>query len=76
MIKFCAKIDEGDRVIVGTNVLLEVYSSVGPNDFAIGIDTCLGEEYLNCSGVSFAMGNLKVLWEQHIKNFGFARVDF
>ena len=47
MIKFCAKRGEGDRVIVGTNILLKVCSSVGPNDFAIGIDTCLGEEYSN-----------------------------
>ena len=28
------------------------------------------------SGVSFAMGNSTVPWEQHIENLGFVRVDF
>src|SRR5436190_22439289 len=46
-IKFCTKGGEGDGVIVRTNVLLKVGNSVGPNDFAIGIDTCLSEEYSN-----------------------------
>ena len=46
-IEFCAKRGESDRVIVGANVLLKVCSSVRPNNFAIGIDTCLSEEYSN-----------------------------
>ena len=46
-IKFCAERGERDRVIVRANVLLKVRSPIGPNDFAIGIDTCLGKEYSN-----------------------------
>ena len=46
-IEFCAKRGESDRVIVGANVLLKVCSSVRPNNFAIGIDMCLSEEYSN-----------------------------
>src|SRR5579859_2715439 len=46
-IEFCTKRSERDRVIVGAYVLLKVSGSFGPNDFAIGIDTGVSEEYSN-----------------------------
>ena len=38
-------VSEGGRD--GTNVLMKVGSSVSPNDLAIGIDMCLGEQHSN-----------------------------
>src|SRR5579859_1523171 len=46
-IEFDAEGGERHRIIIRTNVLLKLCSPVGPNDFPIGIDTCLSEEYSN-----------------------------